>query len=187
VFLGYRDSGMAGENSNHDDGSFWGADLDEAAARLAAILAEEAAEVLTVYDDHGGYHHPDHVQVHRVGVRAAELAGTPRVYEATADRDHFMTTLAATRAELGDDLPEGMPDPAEFADNFSPAAVITTRVDVGAYLGVKRAALATHASQIDETSFFLTMPDEVFAVAFGTEWFIRRDAPEGARETWLFD
>ena len=43
--------------------------------------------MLTVYDDHGGYGHPDHVQVHRVGVRAAELAGTPRVYESTANRD----------------------------------------------------------------------------------------------------
>jgi len=187
AFLGYRDSGMAGETANHDDDAFWRADVDDAAARLAAILREEEAEVLTVYDDHGGYHHPDHIQVHRVGVRAAALAGTPRVYEATADRDHFMETLAAAAGELGDDLPDGMPDPAEFADNFSPADAITTRVDVRAYLGVKRAALATHASQIDETSFFLTMPDEVFALAFGTEWFIRRDAPEGTSETWLFD
>ena len=35
--------------------------------------------MLTVYDDNGGYGHPDHIQVHRVGVRAAELAGTPAV------------------------------------------------------------------------------------------------------------
>ena len=49
------------------DGSFWQADTEEAAGRLAAILREEDAEVLTVYDDHGGYDHPDHVQVHRVG------------------------------------------------------------------------------------------------------------------------
>lgn len=185
-FLGYRDSGMAGETTNHDDGSFWRADVGEAAERLATILREEAAAVLTVYDDHGGYHHPDHVQVHRVGVRAATLAGTPVVYEATADRDHFMETLAAARVDLGDELPEGMPEPADFADDFSPRDAITTRVDVRAHLGVKRAALGAHASQIDETSLFLAMPDELFARSFGTEWFIRRGAPDGTRETWLF-
>ncbi|MFA5883348.1 MAG: PIG-L family deacetylase [Acidimicrobiia bacterium] len=190
AFLGYRDSGMAGEPTNHDPGAFWQADLEEAAARLAAILVEEDAAVLTVYDERGGYHHPDHIQVHRVGVRAGELARTPRVYEATADRDHFIETVAAARAELGDDFAEAgvdLPDPSEFANNFSPSHVITTRVDVQEHLAVKRAALAAHASQIGEGSFFVTMPDEIFAVAFGTEWFIRRDAPEGTRETWLFD
>ena len=47
---------------------FADADVDEAAARLAAILVEERADVLTSYDPNGGYGHPDHVQVHRVGV-----------------------------------------------------------------------------------------------------------------------
>jgi len=189
-FLGYHDSGMAGEASNDDPAAFWRADLDEAAERLAAILRAEAAEVLTVYDDHGGYHHPDHVQVHRVGVRAAEIAGTPRVYEATVDRDHLMEALAASVAlaeEHGVEIPGDTPDPEEFASHFIPAAQITTRVDVSDRLDVKRAALRAHASQIDETSFFLSMPDEIFALAFGTEWFIRRDAPEGIQESWLFD
>src|SRR5439155_59962 len=74
---------------NDKAGSFWLADLDEAAKRLAAILDEERADALTVYDDNGSYGHPDHIQVHRVGTRAAELAGTPRVYEATINRDHL--------------------------------------------------------------------------------------------------
>ena len=60
--------------------------VDEAAAELARLLVEERADVLTTYDAAGGYGHPDHVQVHRVGRRAAELAGTPLVLEATVDR-----------------------------------------------------------------------------------------------------
>lgn len=190
VFLGYRDSGMAGEPTNDDAEAFWQADVEEAATRLAAILTEEDAAVLTVYDERGGYLHPDHVQVHRVGIRAAALAGTARVYEATADRDHFMETVAATREQMiaeGEVVPDDLPDPAGFADQFSPAEVITTRVDVRDVLGRKRAGLAAHASQIDEASVFLSMSDEQFATAFGTEWFIRRDAPEGLQETWLFD
>lgn len=77
AFLGYHDSGMMGTPENHHPGAFWQADLDEAAERLAAILEEERAEVLTVYDSDGGYGHPDHIQVHRVGVRAGALVGTP--------------------------------------------------------------------------------------------------------------
>jgi len=50
AFLGYRDSGMADDPRRHDDGSFASADVDEAAGRLAAILREEHADVLTVYD-----------------------------------------------------------------------------------------------------------------------------------------
>jgi len=185
-YLEYRDSGMAGDATNDDPGTFWTADVDEAAGRLATILAREDAEVVTIYDDHGGYHHPDHIQVHRVGVRAAELAGTARVYEATADADHFMEQLREMRDAIPPELAAEMPKPEEFENNFSPTELITTRVDIGPYLGVKRAALALHSSQVDETSFFLQMPEDVFAIAFGTEWFIRRDAPPGTEETWLF-
>jgi LmbE family N-acetylglucosaminyl deacetylase len=179
-FLGYEDSGMMGTPANDSPACFWRADVEEAAARLAAILTEEEADVLTVYDDHGAYGHPDHIQVHRVGVRAAELAGTPRVYEATPDRDYFVALLeaspdaAAETSEL---------DPATFG---TPGHLITTRVDVSGYLDVKRKAMAAHASQIAETSFFLNMPPDAFALAWGQEHFVRRGAPEGAREDWLF-
>ncbi len=93
-FLGYVDSGMTGTAENDAPECFWRADVEEAAVRLARILDEEDADVLTVYDDHGVYGHPDHVQVHRVGVRAAALAGTPRVYESTIDRDRMKEVLA---------------------------------------------------------------------------------------------
>src|SRR5947209_9187229 len=89
-FLGYVDSGMMGTPENDAPGSFWQADIEEAAGKLAAILREEKADVLTTYDDHGTYGHPDHIQVHRVGVRAGDQAGTPRVFEATANREEIL-------------------------------------------------------------------------------------------------
>jgi LmbE family N-acetylglucosaminyl deacetylase len=183
-FLGYRDSGMDGESTNHDEGSFARADVEEAAAKLAELLREEDADVLTVYDDHGGYGHPDHIQVHRVGVRAAELAGTKRVYEATMNRD-FIRSLMEQRA---DEMPEtaDAPDAAQMDDFGSPDSIITTTVDVRDYVDRKRAAMVAHASQIPADSFFLALPPDAFRTAFGNEWFIRRDAPD-ARESWLFD
>ncbi len=182
--LGYRDSGMIGTPENDDPECFWRAGVDEAAARLAAILTEEAADVLTVYDDHGHYGHPDHIQVHRVGVRAAELAGVTRVYEATVNRDDIVRFIRQA-SERG--LLMEMPDiEGVGADMGLPESELTTAVDVSAHLDAKRAAMAAHASQIAETSFFLSMPPEAFAAAFSTEWFRRRDTTPTVRETDLF-
>ena len=114
-FLGYRDSGMMGEPTNDLPGSFWTAPVEEAALRLADILLAESADVLTIYDDNGGYGHPDHIQVHRVGQRAAELAGTRRVYQATMNRDYMrrgMKAFAAQAKEAGLEIPETTPTSA---------------------------------------------------------------------------
>lgn len=176
LFLGYEDSGMAGEPSAERPGCFATTDVGEAASRLAAILTEEASDVLVAYDEHGGYGHPDHIQVHRVGMAAADLAGTPVVYMSTMDRD-FMIELQSQAAEFGMEPPERIEDASDFGE---PSDRITTEIDVSPWVGVKRAAMAAHASQIGEESFFLAMPDDVFARVWGQEWLIRvRPAPVG--------
>jgi len=187
-FLGYHDSGMAGLPENDAPGSFWTAEVDDAATRLAEILREEDAEVLTIYDENGGYGHPDHIQVHRVGVRAAELAGTSRVYETTMNRDAIAKMMREHAGDLvgsGVEIPEQASDPDDIQIGV-PEAMITTTVDVNEFADRKRAALVEHASQVSESSFFLAMPPEMFREAFGTEWFIRRGAPPGLREDSLF-
>ncbi len=184
-FLGYVDSGMIGTSENELPGCFWQADLEEAASQLGAILVEEQADVLTVYDENGAYGHPDHIQVHRVGVRAAELAGTPRVYMNTINRDHLKRSMQAA-ADAGVELPGDIN--LEDLDGFGVSEErITTSVDVRPWLARKRAAMAAHASQISETSFFLAMDSELFEVGFGHEWFIRCGAAPGLVETDLFD
>jgi len=184
-FLGYEDSGMIGTPENDLPGCFWQADLDEAASRLAAILTEEGADVLTVYDENGGYGHPDHIQVHRVGVRAAALAGTPRVYMNTINRDHLQRSMRAA-AEAGVELP-GDINLEDFDELGVSQDRITTTVDVRPWLTRKRAGMAAHASQISETSFFLAMDPQLFEGGFGQEWFIRCDAAPGLVESDLFD
>ncbi len=178
-FLGYTDSGMMGEATNDDPECFWQADIEEAAARLASILTDEQADVVTVYDEIGGYGHPDHIQVHRVGVRAVALARTPVVYESTINKDYYVDLLG----EWGESPPDAVSE-----DAFGvPDAVITTRVDVRPFLDLKRKAMAAHASQVADTSFFLAQPPDRFAALWGTEWFIRRGVDPGFRSTWLFD
>ena len=65
-------------------------------------------DVLVTYDWHGGYGHPDHVQAHRVGVRAAELLGVPRRLEVTFNRDEWRRQAEEYRA--------ANPDVAEAAE-----------------------------------------------------------------------
>jgi LmbE family N-acetylglucosaminyl deacetylase len=183
AFLDYHDSGMAGEPTNEAPGAFAAADVEEAAQRLAAILTEEDADVLTVYDERGNYGHPDHVKVHHVGIRAAEIAQVPRVYEATMNRDHFIALMSERSADFAD-LPDA-PDPDDF-DIGMPAEVITTTVDVREYIDRKRAAMAAHSSQITGESFFLQMPEDAFTASFGQEWFIRRGPERATVEDTLF-
>lgn len=181
-FLGYRDSGMMGESTNDEPGSFWTTPVDEAAHRLAEILRVENADVLTCYDDNGGYGHPDHIQVHRVGMRAASLAGTARVYQSTLNRDYLRRTLEAFAAHATE---AGIELPAMDDSLGKPESEITAAVDVADYLDIKRAAMRAHASQISEQSFFLAMPEEPFRQAFGVEWFIRDGQGPGITETDL--
>jgi len=182
-FLGYTDSGMMGTPANEAPGSFWTAPVDEAAKKLAALLEEEGAEVLTCYDEHGGYGHPDHIQVHRVGLRAGELAGTRRVFQATINRDHILRG----RELFADPTAEADLEASDIDDDDLgiPESLITAAVDVTPYLEYKRRAMRAHASQISEQSFFLAMPDDAFAYGFGTEWFIRAGQGPGITETDL--
>ncbi len=179
-FLGYVDSGMMGEPTNDSPYSFWTADVEHAADRLAAILREEDADVLTIYDDHGGYGHPDHIQVHRVGRRAAEIAGTPRVFQGTMNRDAIRRQI-----ELYAPL-EGDADPSERISDLSsfgtPEVDITHAIDVADLVGVKEQSMRAHRSQIADDSWFLTMEPETFAGAFGTEWFIETGRPRAEDE-----
>lgn len=193
-WLGYRDSGMTGWDGNEHDESFWRTDVDSAAQRVAAVLLAEQADVFTIYDWHGGYGHPDHVQVHRVGARAAELVADDlpglRVFESTMNRDAMRRQMDMAR-EAGF-MPEGEDwDPDGPMDDGNPMgtpeAELTMSVDVTEYVQVKRAALAAHSSQVSDTSFFLAMPIEAFADAFGTEWYIEHGRPPGITPGWMFD
>ncbi|MEZ5247745.1 MAG: PIG-L family deacetylase [Ilumatobacteraceae bacterium] len=145
AWLDYADSGMTGWDQNDHPESFLQAPLDEAAERLAAILREEAADVLTVYDWHGGYGHPDHIKVHHVGHRAAELAGTPQVFEATMNRDALARMMnLMSDGEQPEFDPEG---PSDDGNPFgTPEAEITHRVDVRDFVAQKRASIASRES-----------------------------------------
>ena len=190
-FLGgagrWRDSGMMGLPTNDAPGSFWAADVGEAAGELLTIIREVRPQVLISYDDNGFYGHPDHIQAHRVARRAFELAdGLVGKFYATALP---RSVLAAgidemrraaergsptpggadfTRVESADDLPFGVPDDQ-----------VTTEIDATAYLDQKVAAMRAHATQIAVDSPFFAFSDNLGQRAFGREYYTLLSGPRG--------
>jgi len=187
VWLGYQDSGMHGWEQNAHEQSFHSADLDEAAGRLVEVLDEEDADVLVAYDWHGGYGHPDHVKVHHVAHRAADLAAQrPRLLEGTMNRDAMRTWWQAMQAageEAGFDPDEPMGDGEPIG---TPQAQIHWQVDVSPDLESKRAALASHASQVSDVGMMLQLPPEAFLAWFGTEFYIEPGRQPGMVQGWPF-
>jgi LmbE family N-acetylglucosaminyl deacetylase len=187
VSLGYADSGLRPGPADGD--AFVHADVDEAAHRLADVLREERADVLTVYDRNGGYGHPDHVQVHRVGVEAARLAGTPVVLEATVPARAFRMLLAGLRL-LGH--PVGRSAPLGTHQVFADPGRITHRVRVTRVLRAKRAAMAAHGSQrrgdgtVRLLDHVLRLPLPLFGLVFGHEWFVERGRIPHGKEGDVF-
>jgi LmbE family N-acetylglucosaminyl deacetylase len=178
-FLGYHDSGLdgGGPGGARPAGAFADAPVEDAAARLAAILAEERAAALVGYDARGIYGHVDHVQVHRVAVAAAAAAGVATVYESTVDREylHFVETHLVVEATIAT-----QPERATLGLGLAAAPLglstveVDCTVDVRPVLPVKRRAMAAHASQIPETSSAMRLPDADFAAVYGYEWYARR-------------
>ena len=64
---------------------------------------------------------------------------------------------------------------------------ITHHIDVSQHADAKRRAIASHASQANDTGFATEMSEDSFLRAFGTEWFIKVGEPAPSRRTTLLD
>ncbi len=172
--LGYRDSGLAGDPANQAAGAFVAAETGVAAELVAGVLEAEDADTVVVYDDHGIYGHPDHVQGHLVGLAAADLVGVRHRYEMTVDREylHFVETHLVEEAALAGDL--GL-----AGSHIGTSSVeVDLTLDVRAHLPAKRAAMAAHRSQLPEHAPVFGLHPDRFAEVYGWEWY-RRLGPRG--------
>jgi N-acetyl-1-D-myo-inositol-2-amino-2-deoxy-alpha-D-glucopyranoside deacetylase len=169
-FLGYRDSGMVDTADNKDPRSFHQAAVDEAAARLAVILREERPAVVVTYAEDGVYGHPDHIKAHLVTNAALDMLER----EGHAVRKLYYTAIPRSMMEA---FVQQMPEEARQAMGGNmriagtPDELVTTKVDVQDYVQGKRDAFRAHVSQNDLNSWFATMQDQVYELAFGTEYY----------------
>ena len=181
--LGYRDSGMMGTADNDHPDCFWRADFMEAVGRLVRAIRRHRPEVVTCYDPYGGYGHPDHIQVHRIGTAAffgaADIGRFPpvdgeeswqplKLYWSTWPRERSRQARKAMAAvgRLPAEEAEQEPDHGAREDD------ITTRLDIREWFDRKWQAVLAHDTQIADDSWFRTLPEEVRREGFGMETFM---------------
>ncbi|MBX6372169.1 MAG: N-acetyl-1-D-myo-inositol-2-amino-2-deoxy-alpha-D-glucopyranoside deacetylase [Acidothermus sp.] len=175
-FLGgagrYRDSGMMGTPANSHPRSFWQADLDEAADHLVEVIREIRPQVVVTYDENGGYGHPDHIQAHRVTVRAVERTRdiVAKLYATAVPRSAVEEGIRALR-EAGHPNFFGV-DNADEVPFARPDDVITATIDARAHLDQKIAALRAHATQIAVDGPFFALSNNIGQKAFGIEHYV---------------
>ena len=169
-FLGYRDSGMVDTPDNKDPRSFHQAKLEDAAEKLAAVLREERPDVVVTYAEDGVYGHPDHIKAHHVTNAALDIVdreGQPvkKLYYTAIPR----SMMEAFAAQMPEEAQRAMGGNMRIAG--TPDELVTTRVDVHDYVERKRDAFRAHVSQNDPNSWFATMQDQIYELAFGTEYY----------------
>lgn len=182
-YLGYVDSGMMGTPENDADGSFWRADFMEATRRLVCLIRRYRPEVVTAYDPYGGYGHPDHIQVHRVGTAAffgaADTARFPlengegpwtpsKLYWATFPRSAVVAMLEA-RLEAGEITEEEAVEPGAGSLD----ADINVWIESPEFAEHKERAVLAHHSQIPPDSWFRTLKQDEKLGFLGREPFTR--------------
>ncbi len=166
----FRDSGMMGTEPNNRPDVFWQADLEEASDLLVRIIDEVKPHVLITYDEFGGYGHPDHIQAHRVAMRATEKSAwdIPKIYWNVMPISVIQEGIDAMKgidsdfwgAEKAEDLP--------FAKDDS---FVHALVDGNAYVEKKMNAMKAHATQIAVDGPFFALSNNVGLQVWGNEYY----------------
>jgi LmbE family N-acetylglucosaminyl deacetylase len=82
IFLDYRDSGMIGSKDNKNRLALINAPIDKVAAKIVKHIRKLKPQVVMTFDAVGGYHHPDHIAIHKATVKAFHDAGNTKLLRA---------------------------------------------------------------------------------------------------------
>jgi LmbE family N-acetylglucosaminyl deacetylase len=198
--LGYRDSGMPGSPDNQHPEALAAAPIHEVAARITTLIRQIRPQVIVTFDPQGGYHHPDHIAVHRATVEAFNAAGDPnrypdglppfrpqKLYYHVFSR-RYLRLLVFMLPIFGIDPRRwGRNADIDLVEITSRSFPIHTRLDIRSVAEIKSKAAACHKSQSGPpTSGFLSWLTRLTA---GQETFMRAhpSAPKGLLERDLFE
>lgn len=189
--LKFRDSGMMGTEPNNRPDVFWQAQVDSAADLLVTVIDEIKPHVLITYDEFGGYGHPDHIQAHRVAMRASEKSEwqIPKIYWNVMPKSVIQSGIDAMKKVGSDFMGVESADELPFAKDDS---FVHALIDGNKYVDKKMDAMRAHATQISVDGPFFALSDNVGLQIWGNEYYtLVRGAKaepidEQGRETDLF-
>jgi len=184
--LGYRDSGMAGTESNKHPEAFCNADLDESGGKIAAIIRDLRPRVIVTDNEWGGYGHPDHIMSHRSTMRGVELASDPKAdlpgEPFRPERVYVMASVPRAWSEIMELMSEEGLDTSKLEQRMNrqrersveiPPTPVTLVVDVGEHSETRMRALLCHKTQIQPDSHWRLLPTHLHRVAFAKTNLLR--------------
>jgi N-acetyl-1-D-myo-inositol-2-amino-2-deoxy-alpha-D-glucopyranoside deacetylase len=160
-FLGYRDSGMPGSPDNQHSNALAAQPVEEVAAKVVSYIRRLKPQVVITFDPIGGYHHPDHIAIHKATVLAFKMAADPTYQDPEnlpafqADRLFFQTISHTFMRAAVMMLRLTGRDPSKFGRNgdIDLASIakenfpINVRIDYHSVAEKRTAASICHASQ----------------------------------------
>lgn len=181
VWLGFVDSGLPEGDPLPPlpEGCFALQDLAVATEPLVEVIREFRPHVVTTYDEHGGYPHPDHIMCHRISDLAFDAAGDPDAFPGAGPawqplKLYYNQTFTRARVLALHEamLAEGLESPyAEWMERWDTRAErpITTKVPCGEWFDVRDRALLAHATQVDPDGTWFACPMEIQQKVWPTE------------------
>lgn len=182
-WLGFVDSGWPDGDPKPPlpEGCFGLMNMQDAAEPLVRLIRSFKPQVLTTYDENGGYPHPDHIKCHEISVWAFEAAADPEAYPDAGEpwqvsKLYYHLGWSYKRIEaISKAMDEhGLENPyAERLEKWERKPEdeerLTTQVECAEYFPVRDAALLAHATQIDPDGWFFKVPHEIQAAAWPYE------------------
>jgi len=177
AWLGFTDSGFPENGEPIPPGSFAALPLPEVTAPLTALIKEFRPQVITTYDENGGYPHPDHIRTHEITMAAVrDAAQGPNAW--SVSKVYYNQQFSRRRVEalhlamIDADLESPYHDWLErISDGADDADRITTKIPASDYFDVRDRALLAHRTQIDPEGMWFAVPRELERQVWSTEDF----------------
>lgn len=172
AWLGFEDSGFPQGDPPPalPANSFAARPLHELTPALVRHIREFRPQVITTYDENGGYPHPDHIRTHEITMAAVKEAADVGQHADLGEPHHvskiyFNHQFSKTRVMTFHTalLEAGLESPyAEWIENWKDRddnfRRVTTRVHAAEYFPVRDQALLAHATQIDPNGMWFAVP-----------------------------
>jgi len=185
AWLGFHDSGFPEGDPPPplEEGCFAALPVDATIPPLVRLIRSFRPQVVTTYDENGGYPHPDHIRTHETTMAAVDAAADPDRFPELGEpwqvlKVYYNQQFSKARVEslhlamIDADLDSPYHDWLKRWDERpEDANRLTTRIPAAEWFEVRDRALLQHRTQIDPEGQWFAVPLDVQQRVWPTEDF----------------